>query len=100
MFSQNCQGLGNVQKRRSLFRHLRSKNYNILCLQDAHLESQQESFIRAEWWYNLYMSSFSNNSRGVMILMSIHTVEKVKADQSGNYIILEIDIQGKKDYVS
>ena len=93
IFSQNYQGLGNVQKRRSLFRHLRSKNYNIICLQDVHLESQQESFIRAEWGYNLYMN------RGVVILMNNnfeHTVEKVKADQSGNYIILEIDIQGKK----
>ena len=25
-----------------------------------------------------------------------HTVEKVKTDQSGNYIILDIDIQGEK----
>ena len=25
-FSQNCQGLGNPQKRRALFRHVRAKN--------------------------------------------------------------------------
>ena len=49
IFSQNCQGLGNPQKRRALFRHVRAKKYNIVCLQDVHIQSQQESYVKAEW---------------------------------------------------
>ena len=49
IFSQNCQGLGNPQKRRAVFRHVRMKKYNIVCLQDTHIQSEQEPFIKAEW---------------------------------------------------
>ena len=44
-------------------------------------------------------STFSNNSRGVMVLLDNnfeHTVERVQTDQNGNYIILDIAIQGKR----
>lgn len=98
IFSQNCQGLGNVQKRRSLFKHLRSKKYNIICLQDVHLQNEMEKYIKAEWGYNIFMSSFSRNSRGVMVLMNNnfeHKVERVKIDPNGNFVILDLNIEGK-----
>ena len=49
IFSQNCQGLANPQKRRAVFRHVRLKKYNIICLQDVHIQRLQESYIKAEW---------------------------------------------------
>ena len=92
IFSQNCQGLADTQKRRSLFKHVRTKKYNIICLQDVHIQSKQESYIKAEW-------GFTRNSRGVMVLLNNnfeHKVERVKTDKGGNFIIIEINTQGKK----
>ena len=99
IFSQNCQGLAEVTKRRDVFHYVKSKKYNIVCLQDVHINSQLEPFIKAEWGYDAYFSSYTTNSRGVMILINNNfeqKVEKVKTDTNGNYIIMEITIQGKK----
>lgn len=98
IFSQNCQGLANPQKRRAMFRHVRMKKYNIACLQDVHIQSQQEPHVKAEWGYDAYFSSFNSSSRGVMILLNNnfeHKVEKVISDVNGNYLILDINIEGR-----
>lgn len=99
IYSQNCQGLSNPQKRRGLFRHVRSKGYNIICLQDVHITSSLESYITAEWGFKVYLSSFTSASRGVMVLLNNnfeHKVERVKIDQNGNFIVLDIIIQEKR----
>ena len=44
-------------------------------------------------------SCYNSSSRGVLILLNNnfeHKVEKVKSDPNGNYIILDINIDGKK----
>lgn len=64
IFSQNCQGLAEVTKRRDVFHYVKSKKYNIVCLQDVHINSQLEPFIKAEWGYDAYFSSYTTNSRG------------------------------------
>ena len=46
-----------------------------------------------------FFSSFTNSSRGVMILINNNfefKVEGVKTDKNGNYILLDITIQGKR----
>lgn len=99
IFSQNCQGLGNFQKRRDLFHYVKSKNYNIVCLQDVHIQRSMESYVKAEWGFDAYFSSFSSNKRGVMVLINSNfdqKVENIKTDPSGNFIILDMVIQGKK----
>ena len=99
IFSQNCQGLANPQKRRAVFRHVSLKKYNIICLQDVHIQRLQESYIKAEWGYYIYFSCFNNSSRGVMVLLNNnfkHKVERVNSDVNGNYIILDINIEGQK----
>ena len=69
IFSQNCRGgLSVATKRRDLFQYVRGKKYNIVCLQDTHINKNLESFIKAEWGYEAYFSSYTTNSRGVMIL--------------------------------
>ena len=65
MFSQNCRGgLSVATKRRDLFQYLRNKKYNIICLQDVHVNQKLESFIKAEWGYDIYFSCYTNMSRG------------------------------------
>ena len=88
-----------TEKRRDLFHYVRNKKYNIICLQDVHINAQLEPFITSEWGYEVFFSSFTNSSRGVMILMNNnfeYKVERVKTDKNGNYIILDIIIQGKR----
>ena len=88
-----------TEKRRDLFHYVRNKKYNIICLQDVHINAQLEPFIKSEWGYEVFFSSFTNSSRGVMILMNNnfeYKVERVKTDKNGNYIILDIIIQGKR----
>ena len=99
IYSQNCRGLNAFQKRRDLFHLLHRKKYNIVCLQDVHLESKMESYVKHEWGHMLYLSGKNSNSRGVMVLFNNnfeYEVGRVIRDTDGNYIILEVTIQGKK----
>ena len=98
IFSQNCRGgMSIANKRRDLFQYVRNKKYNIIRLQDVHINKQLEPFIKSESGYDVFFSSFTNSSREVMILINNNfefKVEGVKTDKNGNYILLDITIQG------
>ena len=55
IYSQNARGLNCSQKRRNVFQNLIQKKYNIICLQDVHLENKMESYITREWGFNDYL---------------------------------------------
>ena len=58
-----------------------------------------EPYVRSEWGYQVYISPFRSNRRGVMILLNNNfeqQVESIKTNPNGNYIILNMTIQGKK----
>ena len=77
IFSQNCRGgLSVATKRRDLFQYVRSKKFNIVCLQDTHINPKLESFIKSEWGFDAYFSSYTTNSRGVMILINNNLEKK------------------------
>lgn len=91
--SVNVQGLGNYQKRRDVFQHLRQKNCSIYFLQDTHFESKVEKQIRAEWGFECCFASHTSQSRGVAILFNNNfdfEVKQTVKDKQGNYIILTI----------
>ena len=91
ILSLNCQGLGDLNKRKDVFNYLHSKKYNIVCLQDTHFTTSQENNIETLWGYRCYFSSFASNSRGVSILFKNNfefTVHREKRDVGGNYLIL------------
>ena len=100
IFSQNCRGgLSVASKRRDLFQYVRSKQYNIICLQDTHVNKNLESFIKAEWGYEAYFSSYTTNSRGVMTLINNNfeqKVKRIKTDENGNFMILDMVIEDKE----
>ena len=100
IFSQNCRGgLSVASKRRDLFQYVRSKKYNIICLQDVHINEKLETFIKAEWGYDIFFSSYTTMSRGTMVLLNNNfeqKVKKVKTDKNGNFIILDMEIQGRE----
>ena len=56
IFSQICRGgLSVASKRRNLFQYVRAKKYSIICLQDVHINYNLESFIKAEWGYDIFL---------------------------------------------
>ena len=93
ILSVNCQGLGDLSKRRDVFSFLKSGNHNIYCLQDTHFTVDKENSIRTLRGYECYFSSFSSNSRGVAIMFKNNfewKVLKEKRDIDGNYLALDL----------
>lgn len=99
ILSVNCQGLGDIEKRRDVFNFLKSKKCNIYCIQDTHFTNESEMNIKTMWGYECYFSSFSSNSRGVAIMFN-NNVEfkalKEKKDANGNYLALDIVIDKER----
>lgn len=50
----NCQGLGDINKRKDIFKVLKSKSYNIYFLQDTHFVQKEESLIKGPGGYKAY----------------------------------------------
>ena len=99
IYSQNCRGLNATDKRRDVFHYVRQKKYDIICLQDVHLEKSMETYIQREWGYDIHMSPFLSNRRGVLTLINNsfeYSTGIVKKDPNGNFLITELTICGKK----
>ena len=97
--SLNCQGLGNNDKRKDVLNFLRQKKYSIYCLQDTHFTERAENYIRAQWGYECFFSSFTSQSRGVAILFNNnfeYKLNKIKKDQQGNKLLLDVNISGRR----
>lgn len=62
ILSLNCQGLGDINKKRNIFKVLKSKRYNIYLLQDTHFVEKEESIIRGLWGYKAYFNSYKSSS--------------------------------------
>lgn len=95
--SMNTQGLSDKSKRRDTLNFLKSKKYAVYFLQDTHFTSKEENYIRSQWGYECFFSNFSSQSRGVAILLNNNfefKLHKVKRDENGNKIILDITMEG------
>lgn len=51
----NCQGLGDINKRKDVFNNLKSKNCNIYMLQDTHFTKEDENIIKTQWGYEVFL---------------------------------------------
>ena len=99
ILSVNCRGLQSNEKRKDVFDFIRQKKCSIYCLQDTHLTAEQENMVRSQWGFNCEMSPGSRDSRGVVILFNNnfdYTLHKVKKDQEGNLIALDLSIYNNK----
>ena len=66
--------------------YLRQKNYNIICIQDVHLDNKMESYVKNEWGYKIFMAGLTSNKRGVMILLNNnfqHNIGRIVTDPNG-----------------
>ena len=75
ILSANCQGLGNFEKRKDVFKYFRNMKASIVCLQDTHFVSSNEKIIENQWGFKAYFSSFASNSRGVAVLLNNNNFE-------------------------
>lgn len=94
----NCRGLGDKNKRKDVFGHLREKNFSIYCIQDTHFTKKDLKYIRAQWGYNIFISPGTSDSRGVAILLNNNFEHKVineDTDEKGNLMELTLEIENK-----
>ena len=92
-------GLHDYEKHKDIFHFLRTKKFNIYLLQETHLTTSLESYIRAEWGGDAYFSSYRSNAKGVCILFNSNFEYKIlnkRTDREGQFICLDLEIEGKK----
>ena len=102
IMSCNVQGLQTAEKRIDVFDYMKSKNYDIYCLQDTHFTNENETQIIDQWGNsNSIFSHFKSNARGVAILFNknldykIYTCKKI-IDNNGNFIIVDLNIYNQR----
>lgn len=79
--------------------YLKSKNFNIYCLQDTHFTEQDELNIKNQWKGECLFNSFTSNQRGVAIFFNENfdlQIHKVKKDEGGNLLGLDITIEEQR----
>lgn len=93
--SLNCRGLSSDNlKRKDIFDRCRSR-YDVTFIIDSHCKQNLEPYWKSEWGYNAYFSSYTSNSRGIIILFRNsfkYELHREIADTDGNYLILDITI--------
>ena len=71
-------GIGTPTEATSRFQTCQSYLYIIVCLQDVHIQSHQESYTKADLGNDAYFSCFNSSSRGVLISLNNNFEFKVK----------------------
>ena len=97
--SCNCQCLGGRDKRKDVLKFLKQRKYAIYCIQDTHFTEREENYIRAQWGFDSYFSSYDSQSRGTAILLNNtfeHTVHSVKTDNEGYKVLLDKSLINKR----
>jgi exonuclease III len=97
--NQNVQGLKGRGKRRKVLSWAKKKRFDVLTIQEAHIEDCDIDDWKEDWKGQLVYSSGSNRSRGVAILIEEnveHTIHNEQHDEEGRWIILDITIKGKR----
>ena len=93
--SMNCHGLANEKKREDVLLYLKSKHYNVCCIQDTHFTPVMETEISRAWGGKCFFSYHTSNSRGVAILFKDSlpvTINQSRTDKNGNLIALDLKL--------
>ena len=70
VLSANCQGLQNKHKRIDVLDYFSKTKAGIVCLQDTHWTSKDDSIVRSMWKGDCIINGESSNSRGVAVLFN------------------------------
>ena len=94
--SFNINGASRYQKQKDVFDYIRNKNFDIIMLQETHIKSDAEKYIRSLWGYDCFVCGSSSASKGVAILFKnsftykVHNI--IKDDNGGCYLMLDLEI--------
>ena len=97
--SVNLRGAQLAEKRKDVLNFLKQKQYSIYFLQDTHFTKKEENYIRSQWGFECFFSSFSSESRGCAIMFNNNFEFKLhskESDPEGNKLILDVNINGKR----
>ncbi len=78
---------------------MKSKRYQIYCLQDTHFTGASEKIINTQWNGQCFFSFSKSNARGVAILFSKDFEYKIHStitDMDGNFIILDLTAENNR----
>ena len=95
ILSANCRGIQSKKKRYDVINYMKSKNPDILCLQDTHLITEEEFNLKTMWDGEVILHGMRTISRGVAILLNNtfeHTIKKVVKNPTGNMIALDLTL--------
>ena len=98
ILSFNVNGLGDTRKRTDVLDHLKSKNANIIMLQETHWKTEFENKIRREWGFDCLVNGNSTNRNGVAILLCNNfefKIHNIIRGNNGSYLILDISFLKK-----
>ena len=93
----NVNGIRNNQKRQILSNHFSREKYDIICLQETHSASTDESLWRKEWGGDIFSSHGERDSRGVAILASYRSGIKLvnpDSDKDGRIVTGDVSWKG------
>ena len=96
VLSANCQGLRDKSKLVDVLDYHNHFKANIICLQDTHLTSSEENYLRSLSDCECYLNGYKTNSRGVAILLRNnfeHKVVHTDFDNDGNFIMVDFSTQ-------
>ena len=99
ILSFNVNGLGDTRKRTDVLDHLKSKNANIIMLQETHWKTEFENKIRREWGFDCLVNGNSTNRNGVAILLCNNfefKIHNIIRGNNGSYLILDISFLKKR----
>ena len=100
--SLNIRGINKHSKRISTFNWIKSKNFDVIFLQETFSSKADENLWQSEWGGPIFWSHGSKHSCGVSILVrkgfDLDPVQVV-SDVSGRYIILKAEVQGETLYM-
>lgn len=97
--SVNLRGAQLAEKRKDVLNFLKQKQFSIYFLQDTHFTKKEENYIRSQWGFDCYFSSYSSEARGVAIMLNNNfefTLHEKVEDTEGNKLILDITINKKR----
>ena len=89
--SWNTNGLNQPTKRRKVLSFLRRHATDVAYLQESHLSDMDHEKLGKQWQGQIFYSSFTSQSRGVVILIRKgipFQAEQVEKDRGGRYVMV------------
>jgi exonuclease III len=97
IINQNVQGIKGQQKKKKVLEWAKRKNFDLMTMQEAHIERENLKDWTDVWKGNIIFSCGTNRSKGVVILVREnleHEVIEETSDEEGRWVIATIKLKG------